>query len=301
MTELSQQIPGLGWRQILAERKDLLDSYDRAREQARAHEVQTFHGVAGEAFVREWLLKFLPKRFGVTAGYVISTGLPSTEKAPHFDVIVYDQLESPVLWIEDTPDGSDRGHSRAIPVEHVLSVLEVKAAMSDATMQAAVEHLTDLKPLMSGVDAPDARYPLHLPEAFSCGIIFFELRASDAKTDAPLRSLLGGTALRGFFGGVVLRGENHDKPLTGRVQVVQSQTSIESTVGEGKQNLLNALPMSASVEISSNLHLGAILVWSEFAFSQFAFDLIAMMRGTYEPGRVSSFYGLGSSELEGKG
>jgi hypothetical protein len=39
-------------------------------------------------------------------------------------------------------------------------------------------------------------------------------------------------------------------------------------------------------------------MWSEFAFAQFAFDLIAMMQGTYEASRLSSFYGIGSSFAE---
>jgi hypothetical protein len=34
-------------------------------------------------------------------------------------------------------------------------------------------------------------------------------------------------------------------------------------------------------------------MWSEAYFSQFGFDLIAMMQGTYEAGRVSSFHGMG--------
>ena len=46
-------------------------------------------------------------------------------ETPHFDVIIYDELDAPVLWIEDTPDASPQGRSLAIPVEHVRGVLEV--------------------------------------------------------------------------------------------------------------------------------------------------------------------------------
>jgi hypothetical protein len=41
-----------------------------------------------------------------------------------FDVIIYDALESPVLWIEDNPDNSSGGRSLAIPVEHVKAAPE---------------------------------------------------------------------------------------------------------------------------------------------------------------------------------
>ena len=45
-------------------------------------------------------------------------------------------------------------------------------------------------------------------------------------------------------------------------------------------------------------HIGAAINWAEFHFAQFAFDLIAMIQGTYQPGRISSFHGIGSSFLE---
>ena len=68
----------------------MLDAYDRARERARAEEVETLHGRVLEASVRAWLQEFLPKRYGVTSGFVVSPGLSSDVKAPHFDVIIYD-------------------------------------------------------------------------------------------------------------------------------------------------------------------------------------------------------------------
>jgi hypothetical protein len=37
-----------------------------------------------------------------------------------------------------------------------------------------------------------------------------------------------------------------------------------------------------------------MLDWSEMWFARFAFDLVAMLQGTYD-GRLSSFYGFGSS------
>jgi hypothetical protein len=115
--ELTTQFPTQGWRQILNERKRILDAYDHAREQARRRPVETLHGNVVEGEFRKWLSDFLPKRFDVSSGFIISAGLPDEAKSPEFDVIVYDRLESPVLWVEDNPDSSNQWKKRAIPVE----------------------------------------------------------------------------------------------------------------------------------------------------------------------------------------
>jgi hypothetical protein len=86
---LKIEFPTQGWKQFLTSRKELLDAFDRAREKARAHEVETFHGKVAEAELRNWLRTFLPRRYGVTPGYIVSPGLKGTQKTPHFDVIIY--------------------------------------------------------------------------------------------------------------------------------------------------------------------------------------------------------------------
>lgn len=302
MTESSLKIaiPSQGWKQFLTARQDLLSAYDTARMKARSHEVETYHGKVSEAEFRRWLSEFLPKRYGVTAGYVISSGVKSDEKAPHFDVIIYDALNAPVLWIEGDPDVSRAGRSMAIPVEYVQGVLEVKAAMNAKSTADAVEHLADLKPLMQNVDAPGERYKLHLPEHFFCGVIYFELRKADEYSEAALSNILSGLDLRGFIGGLVLRGDGHTKPASGRISILRSEEVIESSIGRTKESLLQSAPMSASIRVTDKLHFGTMLLWSEVAFSQFAFDLVAIMQGSYEVGRLSSFYGIGTSDMEGK-
>ena len=51
------------------------------------------------------------------------------------------------------------------------------------------------------------------------------------------------------------------------------------------------------MKLTDNVHFSAILSWAELHFSQFAFDLLAMMQGTYEVGRLSSFYGVGTRDV----
>jgi len=275
----------------------MLDAFDQAREKSHSHKVEVFHGKVAEAEFRKWLGTFLPKRYGVTSGYIISTGLKSSDKSPHYDVIIYDQLESPVLWVEDYPDTSSQGRSLAIPVEYVKGVLEVKSKFSPKAVGDAIEHLKDLLPLMGGSDDPSERYKLHLQQNFCCGLVFFDLKADNQYSETALSKINTGLGLRGFWGGIVLRGEGHVKPHTGRLSLLRSEQPIESTVAKDKQSLLK-MGMSKSVKIAENLHYGSMLMWSEPGFSQFSFDLIAMMQGKYEVGMLSSFYGMGTTEWE---
>jgi len=296
--KLSVTLPVQGWRQFLTARTQMLDSFDRAREQAKAHEVEVFHGRVAEAEFRKWLGAFLPKRYGVTAGYVISQGLGSSEKAPHFDVIIYDQLEAPVLWIEDSPDASPQGRSLAIPVEYVKGVIEVKSSLSSTSAKDGLDHLADLLPVMRGQDAPDERYKLYLPPKFICGLAFFDAGVEAEFSEGTLSKFNSGIRLRGFFGGIVLRGAGHAVPASGRISLLRSLTPIESTIGPGKGSLLHFC-MTKSVEVAEDVHIGTMMMWNEAAFSQFAFDLVALLQGTYEVGRLSSFYGMGTSRSDG--
>lgn len=295
--KLQIEFPSLGWEQILTYRKELLDAFDRAKEKAKTHEVEVYHGKVAEAVFRKWLSDFLPKRYGVTSGYIISVGLKSTEKTPHYDVIIYDQLESPILWIEDSPDASSGGQSRAIPVEYVKAVLEIKSKFSSKTVTDAIEHLKDLLPLMSAIDEPQEKYQLHLPSTFCCGIVFFDLHQKDKYNEAALIKCIEGEKLRGFFGIMILRGEGHPKKLTGRITLVQSETKMKGLISKNKMSLLHGAAISKSIQITENLHLATMIKWTECNFSRFGFDLIALMQGKYEVGRISSFYGIGATPM----
>ena len=293
--ELALALPAQGWRQFLTARHEMLAAYDSARSKSKVHEIETYHGNVAEAEFRRWLSDFLPKRYGVTAGYIISQGVKSGEKLPHFDVVIYDALNSPVLWIEEDADTSMAGRSMAIPAEYVLGVLEVKASLTSANVTKAIEHLGDLVPLLGGVDDPSERYKIYLPQQFFCGLVFFELRKSEEYSEAVLKNLLGALALRGFIGGVVLRGEGHANAVTGKLEILRSDKPIELTFDKSKRSLLQVIQMSGSIRVTDTLHFSTSLMWSEPIFSQFAFDILAIMQGTYEHGRLSSFHGVGSS------
>jgi len=293
--KLKIEYPSQGWKQIATGRDQILSAYDRARAKARAYEVEVLHGKVLEGEVRKWLSAFLPKRYGVTSGYIVSPGIPSTVRAPHFDVIIYDQLEAPVLWVDDNPDSSSQGTSLAIPVEYVFSVLEVKSSFTARTARQAIEHLSDLLPLMGALDDMDDPYKLHLPAAFSCGLVFCELRAEVQDAGGALLGITEGDALRGFFGGIVLRTARDPATLAGRIEFSRSDTLIHPA--NDKNPLLDLLG-AESIEIGRGMNSSALLFWSESAFARFAFDLIALMQGKFHAAQLSSFYGQGSSVLE---
>ena len=101
------------WEQMLGQRQEMLDAFDAAKRKTKAHIVKTHHGRVAEAVFREWLAGFLPKRFAVTSGFIVSQGQRGETTFPHYDVIIYDQLEAPVLWVDDNPDASSSGTSRS--------------------------------------------------------------------------------------------------------------------------------------------------------------------------------------------
>ena len=132
---------------------------------------------------------------------------------------------------------------------------------------------------------------------YCCGSVFFDLKSEHQFSETALNRTLGGLGLRGYFGGVILRGEGVTKDVTGRISLLRSETPLESTVGRDKESLLGS-PFGQSVQVADGLHLGCTIMWMESAFAQFAFDLIALMEGRYRSGYLSSFYGTGASRVE---
>lgn len=195
------------WEQIIGQRRELLDQFDAGKRKAKGHEVQTYHGRVAESVFRQWLAEFLPKRYGVTSGYVVAQRQEGPAKFPHYDVLIYDQLDAPILWVEGHPDLSEGGKSRAIPVEYVRAVLEVKATYDSTTTKDAMEHLRDLAPFYAGYDPPEERYKRFLARPFCCGAVFFDADLAARKSDAARDHLLPTGGPPSFMGGLVLRAE----------------------------------------------------------------------------------------------
>lgn len=291
-TPLKIQLPNQGWRQFLMAREEMLAAYDRARVHSSRRQVQVEHGNVAEAEFRKWLINFLPKRYGVTSGYIVSQGIPNSEHMVHYDVIIYDQLESPVLWVEGNPDDSLLGRSMAIPVEYVCGVIEVKAVFNKKSAAQAVEHLGRLRPLM-GFSKPSIHdYRFYLPKDFFCATVFFELHRENEKDFAALDALLDGSDLRGFYGGYILRPESHEEYSSGKIAFELLDREVEH---ENRSLLFWAYSRCKKL---GNGYLRARLTHSESNFSEFAFDIIALLKGKYLPYALSSMYGQGTTGWE---
>lgn len=284
----------VAWTQFLTARNDLLAQYDQAIVHAREQTVITHHGVVAEAAVRAWLERFLPKRYGVTSGFIKSQD-PKAAMTSHFDVIIYDQMEAPILWTEANTDKSEKGLSRVISAEHVRAIIEVKSALNRKTLREASEKLNQLQPLLVGVNGIGERYPKFLPGNAVLSMLFFELRTADAADQEVLNLVRDLEFHRFFYGPVVLRGEGIDSDYTAIFKRLRSNEPVDQIWIE--KGLLHQSAMSCSRE-SALGHILALLTWSDVHFSDFAFDLLALLNGTFSPGFVSSFHGLDFRGIE---
>lgn len=288
MTQEASEWKSVAWQQFLTARKELLDRYDQALVHAREEEVSTHHGIVGEAAVRDWLERFLPKRYGVTSGYIKSQD-PRSPMTSHFDVIIYDQLESPVLWTEANKDKSEKGLKRVIPAEYVRAIIEVKSALNRTTLRAGLDKLRELQPLLAGLDAADERYPKFLPANTILSTLFFELRAKDSADPKILELVRDLDFPRLFYGPVILRGEGVNPDYTAIFTRLRCNEPINEIWPE--KGLLFGCVLSSSKE-SPNGHIRSMLMWNDVSFSDFAFGLLALLNGKFRPGYVPSFYGL---------
>lgn len=282
-----------GWIELLGKRRVLLAQYDAALERSSQYGVKVQHGKVAEAEFRRWLAEFLPKRYGVTSGYVVSSVLKD-RKLLHYDVIIFDQMESPVLWVDTNADHSESGLARAIPAQYVMCVLEVKSSFSKKTVLDACEHLSELQPLMAGRDNVLERYKKYLPDVFSCGLVFFELRKKDSKSIRPLEIIEKYRKLKGFYGGLIIRGEGIGSNLSAKVQMIQSKEPVPQN-DLGKAGLLDLFQQTKTLSSDNHWHYGTVMSWTEWNFTQFGFDILALCNGTYDPRWLSSDLGFGAN------
>jgi hypothetical protein len=191
----------VGLEPFLEQRQRLLADFDSLRIEGQDDATFTAHGLGAEGVYREWLETFLPKRFGVTKGYVITANPDYNANLEEWDVLIYDQLSSPVLFVRDF-DGTDR---RAIPVEYVRHVIEVKATLTPESASQASDKLQRLKPML-GLNDPRT-FPLYLSDTFTCSCVFFDLgKTTKEQYKKALDNLLPLYQLKITWNGLILRG-----------------------------------------------------------------------------------------------
>jgi len=276
-----QEYSSVGAAQFSTVRDDLLYEFDIARVHSKSQVVQSYHGTIAEAVFRKWLSEFLPKRFAVTSGYLACQELTNETTLRHYDVIIYDQLQAPVLWASKSPDQSAHGRDRIIPVEYVHSIIEVKSQFTMATVKKAVKKLGEVDPYLAETNERGTALPRFFPDHFFKGCVFFERRKSRESLQKTLDEFLPLFNSRGVPGVIVLRDEYHPNESF-RMWITRI---TEANPPEGRKNG------------SSTFDIGGIptkfrLLGSGFAFAQYAFDLLAAMNGVYDARRLSSMHGI---------
>lgn len=295
-----------GFEEFLGNKLRLIKLFELAKIQTKHRAIKTSYGESAEAEIREWFSDFLPKKYGVTSGFIISPK-NITNTNPHYDLIIYDKINSPVLWEEKNPDKSKFGNSKAIPVEFVHGIFEIKSRLSTTTSKQAIQHLSLINNFLlpEGVDRPMKDSP-YLPENFCCGCIFYELNEDDAYSPAILNNLLPidkSFFFANYINSIILKGEGINERLTGRVYnfiYEEDYTTENTTIGRNKSSLLD---ISKDFLKSKNFKIGKDEVfgglgWNENAFAKYMWDILALVSGKYIEGVQSSSYCVQTSNFK---
>ncbi|MEH6460387.1 DUF6602 domain-containing protein [Chitinimonas sp. JJ19] len=300
-----------GWKEFHRNRKNILAEYDKIIEQTSSRPVRSAHGPGIEAYIRKWLSDFLPKKYGVTSGYIIPNVFNDNGYIYHFDIIIYNQLEAPILWIEGNEDNSDQGKSKAIPAQHVIAVYEVKSRLTKANAHDALEKLKQTE-----------EFKEQLNEKYSCGIIFTELKETENKSTSILQELYKGKDVLGFKGGMVLRYEGDETctglislsllnpqnldhkntylPLAKRIDDLNffltedGNLQIAESGGGGMMVCTSPNSWAFSKSYGTNFTESSIMLdlsWSRSNFSRFCMNLLASLEGM-NPGLNHPFFGM---------
>jgi hypothetical protein len=212
MEDINEKCFGsFGWRQFWQNRIDILSEYDRLKGLNKNQPVKISHGVALEAKIRDWLSSFLPKKYAVTSGYIIPDIVVDDYLLRHFDVIIYNQLDAPVLWIDDNLDTSINGQKKAIPAKYVQCVIEIKATLSKTHISDSIQKLSELNQLKE-----------YLPPTFSCSSIFAEIANDTANNLKVLEPFVNCSQIFGYRGSLILRS-NADTTTSGLITINKSE------------------------------------------------------------------------------
>ncbi|MCL1047295.1 hypothetical protein L2737_18505 [Shewanella electrodiphila] len=290
----------VGWEEFSCNRSDILNKFDLAKAKTKSRKVKVEHGNVVEAAVREWLESYLPKKYGVTSGFIIPdfVELSDPYNLGHFDIIIYDILESPILWVDDNDDKSELGKARAIPAQYVKSVYEVKSNLTAQTGKDVIKKLCELNLMHK-----------FLPEHFSCGAIFIELQEKNINKAAILESFQSSQLPYKFWGGIVLRC-SEDTDLIGNiflskapVDELQVKTTTPLIIAGEDMNVVQGVPSGDVVigpgfgakatvgpdrkyhfnrsytAVSHGENYTVNLSWATDNFVTFAIDLIGRLEG----------------------
>ena len=107
---------------------------DQIREQ---YDHKSSSGHNREEIVRNFLRRYLPERFGISTGTVISA---KGDRSNQCDIIIFDKQNSVSLYPAEHPN-------KLWPVESVYAVIEVKASLNKKELNKSINDCKKLKEL----------------------------------------------------------------------------------------------------------------------------------------------------------
>ncbi len=194
-------------------RTRLLAEYDSFVREGKCDYAKTAHGVSAESLFRRFLRDFLPKKFGVTKGYIITPDLDYDSKhLEEWDIVIYDALESPILHTRRDPEERDDAGKLAIPIEYVRAIIEVKATLNGPSVKSAVDKLLRLQKFPKTFDC-DKQQPKGLPNRFTSAVVFYETKVTSATTYSNALTAFEPLFQYGdmdplFLGGLIIRAQS---------------------------------------------------------------------------------------------
>lgn len=139
----SPRYGSVGWREFASNRTTILQKVDAAKQRNASRPVQTEYGALAEAAIRQWLTDFLPRKYGVTSGYIIPDLIETPGyKLYHHDVIIFDTLNAPVLWVDENPDQSELSRCLNRSLHGVFRFAERTSPRVEITM--LVDHINNI-------------------------------------------------------------------------------------------------------------------------------------------------------------
>jgi hypothetical protein len=95
-------------------------------------------GLANEQALRDVLIAYLPRKYGVTKGKVVNK---NGQLSRHCDVIIYDALNCPSLYLDDN-------RNQILPIDGVYMVWEVKTSLTRGKLEEAFVNLSSVYNLL---------------------------------------------------------------------------------------------------------------------------------------------------------
>lgn len=138
---------------------------------------------------------------------------------------------------------------------------------------------------------------MYLPANFFCATVFFELRKEHEKDFAAMNELVNATMIRRFYGGIILRAETLEKYSSGKITFRNENVNSEPN----NNSSLSFWSTSKCLKDKDDQYFSLSLTFWEQHFPEFAFDILALLKNTYQPNVLSSLYCTGSTALENGG